>query len=51
MPKGKIVLLKVEGKFVEIMWYVSPEFKEYVKYEKGRKVLYMKLIKALYICM
>jgi hypothetical protein len=43
-------LLKMEGTSVDIMCDVSPEYKKYVCYENGKKVLYLKLLKALYGC-
>ena len=49
-PKGKTVFLKLEGKFVDIMYYFNRELKEYVRYEKSRKVIYMSLHKAIYGC-
>jgi hypothetical protein len=43
-------LLKVEGQSVDILYDVCTEYKTFVCYEKGRKVLYLKLLKALYGC-
>ena len=43
-------LLKVEGPSVDILCDVSPEYKKFVCYEHGKKVLYLKLLKALYGC-
>jgi hypothetical protein len=43
-------LLKMEGESVDIMCDVSPEYKKFVVYEHGKKVLYLKLLKALYGC-
>ena len=44
----KFVLLKVEGEFVDIMCAVNPEFLPDVRYENGKKVLYIQILKALY---
>jgi hypothetical protein len=33
------------------MYKVNPKYEAYIGYENGKKVLYMKLIKALYRCM
>lgn len=44
------VLVKVMGESVDIMCQVSPEYKKFVTMEKGKKVLYMRLKKALYGC-
>ena len=43
-------LLKVEGPSVDKLCDVSPEYKKFVCYEDGKKVLYLKLLKALYGC-
>ena len=42
------MLLKIEGQFVDIMVDVNPEFKEDVRFENGKKVLYVQILKALY---
>ena len=51
MPKGKRILLKMKGQFVEIMCTINPEYTKYVRYEKGVKVLYLRLLRALYGCL
>jgi hypothetical protein len=43
-------LLKVEGKSVDIMCSVSKEHSSFVTYEHGKKVLHVKLLKALHGC-
>ena len=48
MTKGKIVLLKLDGNFVNIIYNVNSQLKEHVRYEKLRKDLYMRLTKVLY---
>jgi hypothetical protein len=49
IPDDKFVLLKFEGDyFVDIMCDVNPEYKEDVRYENGKKVLYVQILKALY---
>ena len=48
LPHDKFVLLKIEGQFVDIMVDVNPEFKEDVRFENGKKVLYVQILKALY---
>ena len=47
-PPGKFVLLKITGEFVDIMCEVNPEFKQDVRYEHGKKVLYVQVNKAIY---
>lgn len=44
------VLVKLTGESVEVMCKCDPEYEKYVTYEKGKKVLYMELVKALYGC-
>jgi hypothetical protein len=43
-------LLKMEGASVDIMCDVSEVYKKFVCIENGKKVLYLKLLKALYGC-
>jgi hypothetical protein len=40
----------MEGKSVDIMCDVSDNYRQYVCIENGKKVLYLKLVKALYGC-
>ena len=44
------VLLKLTGQTVGIITEVNPKYKEFVTYEKGKPVLYLQLLKALYGC-
>jgi hypothetical protein len=44
-------LLKMEGELVDIMCSVCKDYREYVKVENGKKVLYLQLLKALYGCL
>jgi hypothetical protein len=50
MPKDKKVLMKLRGQFVDIMCEVNPEYIPYVIEEKGEKVLYLKVLQAIYGC-
>jgi hypothetical protein len=43
-------LLKMEGTSVDIMCDVNDAYKVFVHIEKGKKVLYLRLLKALYGC-
>ena len=45
------VLVKLVGKEVDIMCKVSEEYEEFVGVETGKRVLYLRLKKALYGCM
>ena len=51
MPEGKRLLLKLRGQFVDIMCNVNPEYRSYVRVEKEVKVLYLRLLRALYGCL
>ena len=50
MPEEHRVILKLKGTFVDIMCQVNPEFRKHVTIEKGQKVLYMKVMKAICGC-
>ena len=45
------VLVKIRGEAVDIIRKCNAEYSKYVTYEKGKKVLYLELAKALYGCM
>ena len=40
----------MQGKFVDIMCEVNPEYKEYVRYEHGQEVLYLLVLREIYWC-
>ena len=48
IPKHKFRILKLEGKYVDKMCDINPEYKEHVRTENGWKVLYERIHKALY---
>ena len=48
LPDDKYVLLKLEGTFVDIMCEVNPEYLKDVRYENGKKTLYLRILKAIY---
>ena len=50
MPKEKKLLMKFRDKFVDIMCEVNPEYKQFVIEENGKRVLYIKIIRAIYGC-
>ena len=50
MPPEDNVILKIKGQFTDIMCNANPEFKKYVLVEKGTKVLYLKVLRAIYGC-
>lgn len=48
IPKDKFAILKIEDEFVNIMCDVNPMYLNDVRYEGKRKVLYVRILKALY---
>ena len=42
--------MKLRNTFVDIMCNVNPEYKKYVRFENGKKVLYVQVMQALYGC-
>ena len=51
LPKEKRVILKLVGVFMEIMCKSNPEYDKYGAVEKGRKVLFLRVLRALYGCL
>ena len=51
MPEGKRVILKLVGIFVDIMCKANSEYEKYVVTENGKKVLYLRVLRALYGCL
>jgi len=43
-------LLKLTGEAVDILCKVNPRYKQFVTIERGQRVLYLRLLKALYGC-
>ena len=50
MPKEKKLLMKFRDEFVDIMCEVNPEYKQFVIEENGKKILYVKILRAIYGC-
>ena len=50
MPADKNVILKLRGHFVDIMCDINKEYRKYVRYEQGKKVLYLKVLREIYDC-
>ena len=50
MPEDKFVLLKLEDDFIYIMCEVNLEFIKDIQQKGKKKVLYLRLLKALYGC-
>ena len=49
MPEDKLILLNIEGNFADIMCEVNPEHKNNIRVENGVQVIYLRLLKDLYI--
>ena len=45
------VIIQIVGESPELLCQVNPTFRKFLTEEKGKKVLYVRLIKALYGCM
>ena len=50
MPEEKNMHLKFSGEAVDIMCKVNQEYLKHVRMENGKKVLYTKILKAVYGC-
>ena len=50
MPEDKIVLMKFRGQFAELMSRVNPEHAKNIVFENGKKVLYVRVVRAIYGC-
>ena len=50
LPKDNLILMKLKDEFVDIMCKVNPDYYKYIRHEKGRKVLYLRVLRALYGC-
>ena len=50
MPKDKRVLMRLRDEFVDIMCTVNPKYKPFVQHVNGKKVLYLKVLRAIYGC-
>ena len=48
MPEDKRILLRIRDEFLDIMCEVNPDYKPYVKYENGKKVLHVKVLIEIY---
>ena len=43
-------MIKLTGKTVDVMYEVNTSYNNFISLEKGKRVLYLKLKKALYGC-
>ena len=49
--QDETVLLVLRDELVDIMCEVSSEYKRYVEYRNGKKILYLRVLRALYGCL
>ena len=50
MPADKKLLMVFRGEFVDIMCEVNEKYKKHVRIENGKKVLYVRVLRAIYGC-
>ena len=50
MPKDERLLMKLRGYFFYIMCQVNPKYKQHMRYENGKNVLYLLVFRAIYGC-
>ena len=50
MPDHKRVVMRLRGQFVDLMCEANPKYIEFVRYERGQKVLYLQVLQAIYGC-
>ena len=48
LPDDKFALLVLEGQFVDIMCEINPEYEVGVRMQNGKRVLYLRIKKAIY---
>ena len=48
---NNFILLKLKNEFVEIMCEINSEYDEYMRYKNGKKVLYLRVLRAIYGCL
>jgi hypothetical protein len=50
LPPDKEIHMRLRGQFVDIMCEVNPVYKKFITYEHGKKVLYVRVLRAIYGC-
>ena len=50
IPKDNMILMNLIGDFVDIMCQVIPEYKQHVRNDNEKNVLYFLLLRAIYGC-
>ena len=49
LPVDKFLLMRIRNEFVDVMCEVNPEYIPYVRYENGKKLLYVNILGAIYL--
>ena len=50
LPSDKFFLMRIRDEFVDVMCEVNPEYIPYVRYDHGKNVLYVNILRYIYIC-
>ena len=50
LPENNILLMQIRDQFVDVMWEVKPEYIIYLRYDTGKKVLYIKILESINGC-
>ena len=50
MPADKTLILKPRGCFADIMCDINEEYRQYVRYDKGQRVIYLRVLMEIYGC-
>ena len=50
LPAGKRMFLCLRGQMVDIMCEVNPEYTKHVRFQRGKKVLYVRVTRSIYGC-
>ena len=48
LPADKLLLMRIRDEFVDVMCEVHPEYIPCVRYENGKRVLYVNILRAIY---
>ena len=50
LPSDKFFLMRIRDEFVDVMCEVNPEYIPQVRYENGKKILYVNILRDIYEC-
>jgi hypothetical protein len=45
---GERIIMKVRGPLVDMLVSIAPKYKPFVRFENGRKIIYLRVLKAIY---